>query len=128
MEKFLENQKYQVFTFCKENGIPCYTDFSKKDNTAWTEIQIDGRVVFQFEDITTVKHFLEVIRLFKIKWNNPNVDKIEGEDFWFAVGEKETFDMFLDKYEKVIMVDSSPYKIGKNTTIKLKDLEEIIKN
>ena len=103
--EILEKDKnFEVYKFCKKYNIECSWDFSKKDGTKWSEVFIDGRMVFQFEHTTTEKQFIEVINLFTENFKNEATEKIDGDDFWFAVGDEYTFTKFLNKHGSVFKI------------------------
>jgi hypothetical protein len=88
---------FEVYQFCKENGIECDWDFNDSVG-GWTEIYIGGNRVFQFQDSTTVEQFNEVIKLLSDAFDNEDVKDIKGEDFWFAAESEDAFDKFLIKH------------------------------
>jgi hypothetical protein len=96
--ELLERGKnFEVYKYCKEHDIECSWDFSKADNTSWTDIYIDNKLVMQFQNTTTVNQFIEVVKRMKKDYNDKCID-IEGEDFWFVVERKKYFDKFLEEH------------------------------
>lgn len=105
--EILEKDKnFEVYRFCKEHNIECSWDFSKSDNAKWTEVFVDGKMVFQFEHSTTAKQFIEVVNLFTEKYDDEATEKIDGDDFWFVVGDEDTFTKFIDKHGTVFKINS----------------------
>jgi len=96
-ELLQKDAPFEVYQFCKENGIECDWDFNNHIG-GWTEVYIGDEMVFQFQDSTTVAQFKEVVSLFSEKFKNEEIEDIEGEDFWLVVGSETDFDKFLVKH------------------------------
>lgn len=88
---------FPIYKFCKDNGIQCSWDFSKKDQTMWTEIHINDELLIQIESTATVEQFIKLIQLLKVDYND-KCGSIEGEDFWFVINGKRFFNIFMRKH------------------------------
>lgn len=87
---------YPVFQFCKKHNIKCLWDFDRYGK--WTEILVGETVVFQVQHTTTVKQFMETIRLFSNNYKNEAIKDIEGDRFWVWVGDEELFNKFINEH------------------------------
>ncbi len=89
---------FDVFKFCKEKGIECSWDFSKCDNKYWTEVFVDGDMVFQIDASATVQQFIELVEELQSDFKSECKD-ISGDDFRFVVDKDEKiFRKFVEKH------------------------------
>ena len=103
IDEILKEKDYEVYKFCKENKIECSTDFSRRDQTSWTDIYVDGEIVFQFEHSTTKNQLLKVVELLTINFKD-RCDEIDGDDFWWVVSNKKIFTKFINKHKAVFKI------------------------
>jgi hypothetical protein len=97
MDIINSGNSFPVFKFCKDNGIKCSWDFSKKDQTEWTEIYLDDDLFMQIQSTATVEQFIELIQTLKKDFTD-KCENIKGEDFWFVVNGKRYFNKFMNLY------------------------------
>lgn len=99
----LEEPAFDVFKFCKEHNIECDWDFDSKSGLEWTEIFLDNKLVFQVDRYSSKRQFIELCLSLNKDFTNDG-SSIKG-DFWFAVGERESFMSFFKKHEKVFITN-----------------------
>lgn len=92
-----------VSKFCKENGIENTWDFNRVDGT-WYEILVDGTMVLQIQNTTTVDQFKTLITMLNDNFRMRAKYDIPGDDFWFAVSSKPTFDKFIKKHGEIFNI------------------------
>lgn len=104
---FTKDPQYEVFTFCKENGIDCSHDFNSNAGVSWTDIYMNGSPLMQVDSSMTKDHFVELIKRLsdKNEFDNFKKTKIiedDGPDFWIALKGWNLFEKFIFKYHSAI--------------------------
>ena len=103
-EIVMNDKNFEVFKFCKSNGIDCSWDFD--NSTKWTEIYINGKRCFQFEHSTTVEQFIGAIKLLSENIDpNDICEKVGGEDFFWSIENKRRIKSFIKKHSNVFGIN-----------------------
>ena len=92
-----------IYKFCKKNKIDVTWDFNH-NVTTWYEILVDGNLILQIENTATVDQFKTLIGMLNNNFRMRAKYDIPGDDFWFAVSSKPTFNKFIKKHGEIFNI------------------------
>lgn len=97
-----ENKPSEVYLFCKANGIECGYDWNNTIGK-WTEVYLDGELVFQFDYDTTKEQFIEYVQKQSKSFQYTGEIDLSGDDIWIACEDEELFNQFVKTYHEIFL-------------------------
>lgn len=102
---FEKDVDYEVYKFCKDNGIECSWDFEGGSGKKYTEIYIDNNLLFQLDYRMTLVQFFQIIKILSNNYEPSDEDLKsipDSENIWFVAHEHfYFFNEFMCKYSEL---------------------------